>query len=57
MDFIGDFEGNVPCPAGEIFVKVSDAEVVVKSPIDGGILILPSGSYKIEKDKELHARW
>lgn len=57
MDFIGDFEGKVPCPAGEIFVKVSDAEVVVKSPIDGGILILPSGSYKIEKDKELHALW
>lgn len=57
MAFIGDFEGKVPCPAGEIFVRVTPDGVTVKSPIDGGTLILPSGSYKIEKNKELFARW
>lgn len=57
MAFLGNFEGKVPCPAGEIFVRVTPDGVTVKSPIDGGTLILPSGSYKIEKNKELFACW
>lgn len=57
MAFIGDFEGKVPCPTGEIFVRVTEEGVTVKSPIDGGTLVLPSGTYKIEKNKELFARW
>jgi hypothetical protein len=57
MAFLGNFEGKVPCPAGEIFVKVSDTTVTVLSPIDGGTLVLPSGTYKIEKNKELVAQW
>ena len=32
-------------------------DVRVKSPIDGGTLVLPSGTYKIEKNKELIAHW
>lgn len=49
----GSFEGKVPTPKGEIYVKFSDTGCTVLSPIAGGTLYLNNKSYVIPKNKKL----
>ena len=50
---LGFIEGKVPVPFGEIYVKVTDTELSVLSPIDNGTLIYKNKKYKIKKDQML----
>ncbi|MBO5375050.1 MAG: alpha-rhamnosidase [Clostridia bacterium] len=50
-------EGKVPTPNGDIFVKISNGRVTIKSSIDGGALIIKDRKYKIEKDIPLTIKY
>lgn len=53
----GDFEGKVPTPKGDVFVKISDTGCTILSQIDGGTLLLNNKCYPIEKNKKLQVKF
>lgn len=53
----GNFEGKVPTPRGEIFVKISDTVCEILSPLSGGTLILEGKNYEIPKNKRLKMKF
>lgn len=55
MEF-GDFEGKVPVPNGDVFVKISDTGCTVLSKIDGGTLYFGGKTHKIPKNKRIFVK-
>lgn len=53
----GNFEGKVPTPKGDVFVKISDTGCTILSQIDGGTLLLNDKCYPIEKNKKLQVKF
>ena len=49
----GAFSGKVPTSRGDITVSVCGGEVTVLSELDGGLLIVGSKEYEIQKGKEI----
>ena len=49
---LGSFGGKVPTPMGNIEVSVTEREVSVFSPLDGGILVVDGEEYYIPKNKK-----
>jgi hypothetical protein len=49
---LGAFSGKVPTPMGNIEVSVTEREVSVFSPLDGGILVVDGEEYYIPKNKK-----
>ena len=48
-----NFEGKVPTPTSEIYVKMTETEISVLAGIDGGALIIGDKKYPIKKDEML----
>jgi alpha-L-rhamnosidase len=48
-----NFEGKVPTPTSEIYVKATKDEISVLAGIDGGVLVLGDKRYTIVKDEML----
>jgi hypothetical protein len=53
----GSFEGKVPTPKGDVFVKISDTGCTVLSQLEGGTLLLNGKRYLIEKNKKLQVKF
>lgn len=47
------FEGKVPTPTSDIYVKMTETEISVLAGVDGGVLVLGDKRYTIVKDKML----
>ena len=47
------FEGKVPTPTSDIYVKMTETEISVLTGADGGVLVLGDKRYTIVKDKML----
>ncbi len=48
-----EFEGKVPTPMGEIYVKVTKEQISVLSPLENGTLIYNNKKHKIKKNEML----
>ena len=48
-----EFEGRVPTPNGEIYVKATREQISVLSPLDNGTLIYGGKKHKIKKNEML----
>jgi hypothetical protein len=55
MEF-GNFEGKVPVPNGDVFVKINDTGCTVLSKIDGGTLYFGGKAHKIPKNKRIFVK-